>query len=108
MANKKVEKRSSNVIPFPNSLDREKKLKMKQARVDEIGTENDWLSADIEHLQKVLEGNVNELQKLLLELAVLYKLELPEELTKEITFEPEEDLGFDFDFEFDFNPEEDK
>jgi len=76
-----------NVIQFPKSIEKDKRLKMKQARVEEIQRENDWLSADIEHFQKTLEGNINELQDLLKELAELYNLELPHELTDEFSFE---------------------
>jgi hypothetical protein len=99
-----------NVIQFPKSIEKEKRLKMKQARVDEIQLENDWLSADIEHLQKTLEGNINEMQKLLLELAELYKLEVPELIKKEFQFENEwgDDFEFTPDFDLDDNPEEDK
>ena len=49
-----------NVIQFPKSIEKEKRLKMKQARVDEIQLENDWLSADIEHLQKTLEESIGK------------------------------------------------
>ena len=99
-----------NVIQFPKSIEKEKRLKMKQARVDEIQLENDWLSADIEHLQKNLEGNINEMQKLLLELAELYQLEMPELIKKEFQFENEwgDDFEFTPDFDIDDNPEEDK
>ena len=80
-------RRVNNVIQFPKSIEKDKRLKMKQARVEEIQRENDWLSADIEHFQKTLEGNINELQDLLKELAELYNLELPHELTDEFSFE---------------------
>jgi len=97
---------ANNVVNFPKSPSVEQRIEMKQQRLRELETENDYISADIKHLTKVHASNLKEYGKLVKELAALWKLEAPEE--ESIEFEADFDSDFDFDFEFDVNPEEDK
>tara|TARA_Y100001938_G_C7910828_1_gene339515 strand:- start:354 stop:626 length:273 start_codon:yes stop_codon:yes gene_type:complete len=84
----------AKILQFPNLMPSEKRKEQLEARMSEIEHENTWIKGDIEHLNQVLVGNLDEYKSILRELAKLHKLE------PEIEFESE----FDFDFDFEFNP----
>ena len=84
-------KDSSKVIPFPNSIAKEDRIRMREARLDELELENAFLHQDKNTLDKRISSNAKEIKELLKELAVL------------CDFETEDDM--DFDFDFDFNPD---
>jgi hypothetical protein len=92
------------VIQFPNQPQNEGKIKVLEAKLQELETENSFIYADIEHLQKVINANADEIGVVLKELAILYKLEGPD---IEFTNEWGDDFEFIPDFNIDDNPEED-
>ena len=94
----------SNVIKFPNQPQNESKIKILEAKLKELETETSFIHADIEHLQKVISANAEEIGVVLKELAILYKLEGPD---IEFTNEWGDDFEFTPDFNIDDNPEED-
>ena len=98
-------KHSSKVIPFPNSIAKEDRIRMREARLEELELENAFLHQDKNTLDKQISTNTKEIKELLEELAIL------------CGFEDEQEIGFtnewgdDFEFIPDFdinNPEEDK
>ena len=93
---------ANNVVKFPKSPSIEQRIEMKQHRLKELETENDYVSADIEHLTRLHSKNMDEYGKVVKELSALWKIVAPEE--ESIEFEA--DFDSDFDFEFDFNPDE--
>jgi len=99
---------ANNVVKFPKSPDVEQRIEMKQHRLRELETENGYINADIEHLNKAHASNLEEYGKLVKELAALWKLVAPEELEIEFTNEWGDDFEFIPDFDINFNPEEDK
>jgi hypothetical protein len=95
---------ANNIVKFPKSPSADQRIDMKQNRLRELETENDYVKADIEHLTKLLASNLEEYGKVVKELSALWKIVAPE--VESIEFEA--DFDSDFDFDFDFNPEEDK
>ena len=93
---------SKKVIQFPNSIAKEDRIRMKEARFEELELENGFLHYEIEELNKKIEVNAEEIKLLLKELAVLCNFETE----KEVEFEPDFDTDLDFDFDFDFNPKD--
>ena len=92
--------KNSNVIPFPNSMAKEDKIRMREARLEELEWENTFLHQDKRDLAGKIEANANEIKQLLKELAVLCEFETKQD----VEFMPD----FDIDFDLNFNPEEDK
>ena len=95
-------KDSSKVIPFPNSIAKEDRIRMREARLDELELENAFLHQDKNTLDKRISSNAKEIKELLKELAVLCDFETEEQGE----FMPDFDSDTDFDFEFDFNPDD--
>jgi hypothetical protein len=62
--------KKNNVIQFPKSYLPSDKTKQLQARLDEIETENKYITDDIEYLEGALQSNVKEAQMILKEFAV--------------------------------------
>ena len=91
-------KYSNKVIPFPNSIAKEDRIRMREARLEELEMENAFLHSDKNTLNKRIESNAKEVKELLKELAVLCDFETEEE----IEFMPD----FDIDFDLNFNPED--
>ena len=96
-------KDSSKVIPFPNSIAKEDRIRMREARLDELELENAFLHQDKNTLDKRISSNAKEIEELLKELAVLCDFETEQEVGFVPDFESETD--FEFDFDFDFNPD---
>ena len=86
---------------------KEDRIRMKEARLEELEFENTFLHEDKNQLDKKISSNVKEIKDLLQELAILCNFETGTE-KEEVDFVPDFDTDFDFDFDFDFNPEEDK
>ena len=93
---------SNKVIPFPNSIAKEDRIRMREARLEELELENEFLHQDKNTLDKQISSNAKEIKELLKELAVLCDFETEEE----VGFVPDFESDFDMDFEFDFNPED--
>ena len=93
---------SNKVIPFPNSIAKEDRIRMREARLDELELENAFLHQDKNTLDKRISSNAKEIKELLKELAVLCDFETEEE----VGFVPDFESDFDMDFEFDFNPDD--
>ena len=96
-------KDSSKVIPFPNSIAKEDRIRMREARLDELELENAFLHQDKNTLDKRISSNAKEIKELLKELAILCDFETEQE---EVEFMPDFETDFDMDFEFDFNPDD--
>ena len=96
-------KDSSKVIPFPNSIAKEDRIRMREARLDELELENAFLHQDKNTLDKRISSNAKEIKELLKELAILCDFETEQEVEFMPDFETEDDM--DFDFDFDFNPD---
>ena len=95
-------KDSCKVIPFPNSIAKEDRIRMREARLEELELENAFLHQDKNTLDKQISSNAKEIKELLKELAVLCDFETEEE----VGFVPDFESDFDMDFEFDFNPDD--
>ena len=93
-------KHSSKVIPFPNSIAKADRIRMKEARLEELEWENSFMHHEKNELSKKIEINANEVKQVLKELAVLCNFETE----KDVEFMPD----FDIDFDLNFNQEEDK
>ena len=93
---------SNKVIQFPNSIAKEDRIRMREARLDELEMENAFLHQDKNTLNKQISSNAKEIKELLKELAVLCDFETEEE----VGFVPDFESDFDMDFEFDFNPDD--
>ena len=93
-------KHSSKVIPFPNSIAKEDRIRMREARLEELELENGFLHYEKSELNKKIQVNAKEIKELLKELAILCDFETKEDME----FMPD----FDIDFDLNFNPEEDK
>ena len=93
---------SNKVIPFPNSIAKEDRIRMREARLEELELENAFLHQDKNTLDKQISSNAKEIKELLKELAVLCDFETEEE----VGFVPDFESDFDMDFEFDFNPDD--
>ena len=99
-------KDSGKVIQFPNSMAKEDRIRMREARLEELEFENSFLHNDKNTISKQISSNVKEIKDLLKELAVLSGFEDEQEI--EFTNEWGDDFEFIPDFEINFNPEEDK
>ena len=97
---------SKKVIQFPNSIAKEARIQMKEARLEELEFENTFLHEDKNQLDKQISSNVKEIKNLLQELAVLCGFEDEQEI--EFTNEWGDDFEFTPDFDININPEEDK
>ena len=95
-------KDSGKVIQFPNSMAKEDRIRMREARLEELEFENAFLHNDKNTISKQISSNVKEIKDLLKELAILCDFETEEE----VEFMPDFDSDTDFDFEFDFNPDD--
>ena len=93
-------KHSSKVIPFPNSIAKEDRIRMREARLEELELENAFLHYEKGELGKKIQVNAQEIKDLLKELAILCDFETKQDME----FMPD----FDIDFDLNFNPEEDK
>ena len=93
-------KHSGKVIPFPNSIAKEDRIRMREARLEELELENGFLHYEKSELNKKIQVNAKEIKELLKELAILCDFETKEDME----FMPD----FDIDFDLNFNPEEDK
>ena len=93
---------SNKVIPFPNSIAKEDRIRMREARLDELEMENAFLHQDKNTLNKQISSNAKEIKELLKELAVLCDFETEEE----VEFVPDFETDFDFEFDLDFNPDD--
>ena len=99
-------KDSGKVIQFPNSMAKEDRIRMREARLEELEFENSFLHNDKNTISKQISSNVKEIKDLLKELAVLSGFEDEQEI--EFTNEWGDDFEFIPDFDINFNPEEDK
>ena len=99
-------KDSGKVIQFPNSMAKEDRIRMREARLEELEFENAFLHNDKNTISKQISSNVKEIKDLLKELAVLSGFEDEQEI--EFTNEWGDDFEFIPDFDIDFDPEEDK
>ena len=99
-------KDSGKVIQFPNSMAKEDRIRMREARLEELEFENAFLHNDKNTISKQISSNVKEIKDLLKELAVLSGFEDEQEI--EFTNEWGDDFEFIPDFDINFNPEEDK
>ena len=93
---------SNKVIPFPNSIAKEDRIRMREARLEELELENAFLHQDKNTLDKQISSNAKEIKELLKELAVLCDFETEEE----VEFVPDFETDFDFEFDLDFNPDD--
>ena len=93
---------SNKVIQFPNSIAKEDRIRMREARLEELELENAFLHQDKNTINKRIDSNATEIKELLKELAVLCDFETEEE----VGFVPDFESDFDMDFEFDFNPDD--
>ena len=94
-------KHSSKVIQFPNSIAKEDRIRMREARLEELELENAFLHQDKATLDKQISSNAKEIKELLKELAVLCDFETEQE----VGFMPDFESETEFDFDFDFNPD---
>ena len=99
-------KDSGKVIQFPNSMAKEDRIRMREARLEELEFENAFLHNDKNTIAKKISSNVKEIKELLKELAVLSGFEDEQEIG--FTNEWGDDFEFIPDFDINFNPEEDK
>ena len=63
-------KDSGKVIQFPNSMAKEDRIRMREARLEELEFENAFLHNDKNTIAKKISSNVKENKALLKELAV--------------------------------------
>ena len=54
-------KHSSKVIPFPNSIAKQDRIRMREARLEELEWENTFLHQDKRDIVSKIETNANEI-----------------------------------------------
>jgi predicted transcriptional regulator len=95
-------KDSNKVVQFP-SVAKETRIRIKEARLEELEWENSWLHHEIEQNQKRIKDNTKRVKEVLKELAILCNFETDNQDNMEFM----QDFDMDFDLT-EFNPEEDK